>query len=51
MTLDIYADLFDDDLDGVAARLDAAAADVPRMRPTAAVVPLLNAHLAADLRV
>jgi len=24
MTLDVYADLFDDDLDGVAVRLDAA---------------------------
>jgi len=24
MTLDVYADLFDEDLDGVAARLDAA---------------------------
>ncbi len=24
MTLDVYADLFDDDLDGVADRLDAA---------------------------
>jgi integrase len=24
MTLDVYADLFDDDLDGVASRLDAA---------------------------
>ncbi|MGA3254802.1 MAG: tyrosine-type recombinase/integrase, partial [Mycobacterium sp.] len=24
MTLDVYADLFDDDLDGIAVRLDAA---------------------------
>ena len=29
MTLDVYAGLFDDDLDAVAARLDASAADVP----------------------
>ena len=34
MTLDVYADLFDDDLDAVARRLDEAAAnsDVGRMR-------------------
>jgi hypothetical protein len=31
MTLDIYADLFDEDLDGVADRLDAA------IRPAAAL--------------
>ena len=38
MTLDVYADLFDEDLDGVAARLDAAiksAADPLRAPPSA----------------
>jgi type I restriction-modification system DNA methylase subunit len=37
MTLDVYADLFDDDLDGVADRLDAAivsTADALRTVPT-----------------
>lgn len=34
MTLDVYADLFDDDLDSVAAALGAAArADVAKMWP------------------
>jgi integrase len=37
MTLDVYADLFEDDLDGVAVRLDAAiksAADTLRTKST-----------------
>jgi hypothetical protein len=37
MTLDVYADLFDDDLDGVALSLDAAiksAADALRTKST-----------------
>ena len=40
MTLDVYSGLFDDDLDGVADRLDAAAAAVPRTCPEAPVVDL-----------
>ena len=42
MTLDVYAELFDDDLDAVAERMDAAAtvADVPPLCPEATVVPL-----------
>lgn len=36
MTLDVYSDLFDDDLDAVADRLDqaVAATSVSKMRPT-----------------
>lgn len=42
MTLDVYAGLFDDDLDAVADRLDAARAHprVPLVCPDAAVVPI-----------
>jgi hypothetical protein len=42
MTLDVYAGLFDDDLDAVAERMDAAAAVayVPPLCPEATVVPL-----------
>lgn len=41
MTLDVYADLFDDELDAVAERLDAARAPrVPRACPEPAVVDL-----------
>jgi integrase len=39
MTLDVYAGLFDDDLDGVAARLDALPGVAP-VRPTAKVIEL-----------
>lgn len=38
MTLDVYAGLFDDDLDAVAERLDAA--HVPPVRPAATVTDL-----------
>ncbi|MBA2738675.1 MAG: site-specific integrase [Nocardioidaceae bacterium] len=42
MTLDVYAGLFDDDLDAVAERLDAATADarVPRSCPEATVTAI-----------
>ncbi len=41
MTLDIYAGLFDDDLESLAQRMDeAAAADVPPARPKATVTAL-----------
>jgi integrase len=40
MTLDVYSGLFDDDLDGVADRLDATA--VPRVCPEAAVLDLAD---------
>jgi len=42
MTLDVYSGLFDDDLDGVAERLDAAAQvrGVPRVCPEGTVTPL-----------
>jgi integrase len=42
MTLDVYADLFDDDLDAVADRLDAATRirGVPEVRPQATVTPI-----------
>jgi integrase len=42
MTLDVYADLFDDDLDAVAEQLDAATrkCGVPQMRPEATVTPI-----------
>ena len=42
MTLDVYAGLFDDDLDAVADRLDAAARDsvAPRVRPEATVISI-----------
>jgi integrase len=46
LTLDRYADLFDDDLDGVAERLDAVgrAAGVAYPLPTAEVVDLSSAR-------
>lgn len=42
MTLDVYSGLFDDDLDAVADRLDAAARDsrVPQVCPEATVTPI-----------
>jgi integrase len=40
MTLDVYADLFDDDLDAVAERLDVLARAVGRMRATGEVADL-----------
>jgi hypothetical protein len=42
MTLDVYEGLFDDALDAVAERMDAAATvvDVPSLCPEASVVPL-----------
>lgn len=40
MTLDVYSGLFDDDLDGLAERMDAAAADVSRMCAGGEVVAL-----------
>lgn len=42
MTLDVYSGLFDDDLDAVAERLDAASAKplVPRVCPEATVTPI-----------
>lgn len=43
MTLDVYSGLFDDDLDAVAARLDASVADVYPLGTEAAVVPLVVA--------
>ncbi|HZG98001.1 MAG TPA: hypothetical protein VEY14_07035 [Nocardioidaceae bacterium] len=51
MTLDVYAELFDDDLDAVAERMDAAAtvANVPPMRPEATVVPLTLREVSSDL--
>lgn len=43
MTLDVYAGLFDDDLDGVANRLDALPGVAP-VRPTAKVIELSGAR-------
>jgi hypothetical protein len=40
MTLDVYADLFDDDLEAVADRLDAIARAVGGMRAQGAVADL-----------
>jgi hypothetical protein len=42
MTLDVYAELFDDDLDAVADRLDAATRKpgVPLVRPDATITPI-----------
>jgi integrase len=49
MTLDIYADLFDDDLDAVADRLDAVrAAGVARLLPDAEIVDLSAARREAE---
>jgi integrase len=42
MTLDVYSGLFDDDLDGLADRLDGILAD--SVRTEAAVVPIAGAH-------
>jgi hypothetical protein len=44
MTLDVYAELFDDDLDAVAEQLDAAACKrgVPEMRPRTTVTPITH---------
>jgi hypothetical protein len=41
MTLDVYSGLFDDDLDGLADRMDAAAGDV-RPQPRREVIQLPN---------
>ncbi len=48
MTLDVYSGLFDDDLDGVADRMDEAAAKaaVPRMRPEGTVTAITKRELA-----
>ncbi|MDN5804074.1 MAG: site-specific integrase, partial [Microlunatus sp.] len=43
MTLDVYSGLFDDDLDGLAERMDAAAAGVYRMCTDAEVIELPRA--------
>jgi hypothetical protein len=40
MTLDVYADLFDADLDALAARLDESVSDVQTMCKTADVIEL-----------
>jgi hypothetical protein len=40
MTLDVYSGLFDDDLDGLADRIDLAVAD--SLRTEASVVPIAN---------
>ena len=47
MTLDVYSGLFDDDLDAVADRLDAAAAEsrVPRLCPEATVTAITERAL------
>lgn len=46
MTLDVYADLFEEDLDSVADRLDSARSRVPRVCPGAEVVPLRSGETA-----
>jgi hypothetical protein len=43
MTLDVYADLFDADLDALAARLDESVSDVQTMNKTADVIELPTA--------
>ena len=50
MTLDVYSGLFDDDLDGVADRLDEAArsARVPRVRPEPPVTNLRGRRATPD---
>jgi hypothetical protein len=40
-TLDVYSGLFDDDLGGLADRIDSAAAD--SVRTEASVLPIVNA--------
>ncbi len=49
MTLDVYSGLFDDDLDGVAEWLDAAAraSGAPRARPAGPVTPLTQREAGA----
>jgi hypothetical protein len=49
MTLDVYSGLFDDDLDAVADRLDAARAHlrVPPVCPDAPVVPITVREIGA----
>jgi hypothetical protein len=51
MTLDVYADLFDDDLDAVAERLDAATRKpgVPVVRPRRQSLPSRSVISAVDL--
>ncbi|MDX6317745.1 MAG: hypothetical protein QOD35_1145, partial [Nocardioidaceae bacterium] len=48
MTLDVYADLFEDDLNSVADRLDAATwkRGVPEMRPGATITPITHRDIA-----
>jgi len=48
MTLDVYSGLFDDDLDGVADRMDAAAARAvePPVCPETAVIPITRSETA-----
>jgi integrase len=43
MTLDVYAGLFDDDLDALAARMDMSDADVEQMWNSADVIELPTA--------
>ena len=46
MTLDVYAGLFDDDLDGLAERLDVARrSHVPQMCPDAQIMDLAERRL------
>jgi hypothetical protein len=49
MTLDVYADLFDTDLDDVAARLDRARRRVPQTRHTGGVTQLPKRARGPDL--
>jgi integrase len=44
MTLDVYAGLFDDDLDALAARMDVSDADVEQMWNSADVIELPTAR-------
>jgi integrase len=44
MTLDVYAGLFDDDLDALAARMDVSDADVEQMWNSADVIELATAR-------
>jgi len=48
MTLDVYAGLFDDDLQALAERMDTAArAVVPQVRPEATVTPYQDPQVGA----
>jgi len=49
MTLDVYSGLFDDDLDAVAERLDAASRvpGAPPVRPRASVTPITQGEMPA----